>query len=460
MRTWIKQTAAAVIGLGVLGTAAAWFLQQGTGQSVSFETANVTRGNILVRIAASGTLEPEEVVDVGARISGQIQSFGKDVDGKTVDYGSTVAQGAVIAKIDDSLYQADAAQAEAQVASAKAGVQRAEADLGQFQAKFNEAAAQWKRAQKLVAANALAEIEYITYQSAYEAAKANVAVGEAAILQAKASRTQAEKNLWRAERNLEYCTITSPVAGTVIDRRVSIGQTVAAGLNTPSLFLIAKDLKRMQVWVSVNEADIERVYPGQPVMFTVDALPDETFRGDVYRIRPNASMTQNVVTFTVEISTDNTASRLRPYLTANVRFEVNARDNVLQVPASALAWVPTTDQVAPEYRQGPAMNRSTHPGEPSADPSPSTQPSAGGSAAMTPSVLWVVQGRYVRPVPVLAGLSDGVNVEVVGQGLSENVEVVTGVRESAAEGDVGNPFTPKPPKGFKPPGGGGGPPPV
>ena len=336
MKIWMKRTAVAVVLAGAIGAAALWSRQQGSGQATSFETAKVTRGNLLVTIAASGTLEPEEVVDVGAQISGRILSFGKDADGKPVDYGSIVEKDAVIAKLDDSLYQADAAQAEAQVQSAKAGVQRAEADLGQLQAKFKEAEAQWNRAQKLQAGRALAELEYISYQSSYETAKANVAVGEAAILQAKAALTQAEKSLWRAQRNLEYCTIASPITGTVIDRRVSIGQTVAAGLNTPSLFLIAKDLKRMQVWVSVNEADIARVYPGQPVTFTVDALPDEIFHGEVYRVRPNASMTQNVVTFTVEITTENSAGRLRPYLTANVRFEVNSRSNVLQVPAAAL----------------------------------------------------------------------------------------------------------------------------
>lgn len=458
MRVWAKRTAVAVMLAGALGAVTLWSRQQGSGQVASFETARITRGDLLVTIAASGTLEPEEVVDIGAQISGRILSFGKDADGKPVDYGSIVEKDAVIAELDDSLYQADAAQAEAQVQSAKAGVQRAQADLGQLQAKFREAEAQWNRAQKLQAGHALAEIEYITYRSSYETAEANVAVGQAAILQAKAALAQAEKSLWRAQRNLEYCTIASPITGTVIDRRVSIGQTVAAGLNTPSLFLIAKDLKRMQVWVSVNEADIARVYPGQPVTFTVDALPDETFHGEVYRIRPNASMTQNVVTFTVEITTGNSAGRLRPYLTANVRFEVTSRSNVLQVPAAALSWTPTTGQVAPEYREGPATSQSSQSAVLSAAASLSSQPAASETAAMTPAMLWVAHGPYVRPVSVLAGLSDGINVEVAGKELSEDMEIVTGVQESSIDGEVSNPFTPKPPKGFKPPS--GGPPPV
>ena len=460
MKKWITRLIVVIVVLGAVGTATAWYLRRGNGQSVTFETAKVTRGNLLVTIGASGTLEPEEVVDVGAQISGRILSFGKGTDGKTVDYGSGVAQDAVVARIDDSLYQADAAQAEAQVASAKAGVQRAEADLGQLKAKLLCAQRDWERAKRLGPSEALAQAAYDAYESAYETAKANVAVGEAAILQAKASLTQAEKSLWRAQRNLEYCTITSPIKGMVIDRRVSVGQTVTAGMETPSLFLIAKDLGRMQVWVSVNEADIARVYPGQPVTFTVDALPDEKFQGQVYRIRPNASMTQNVVTFTVEIATDNSAGRLRPYLTASVRFEVDHRANVLRVPTSALSWTPAVDQVAPEYRQGPPGSQTSVPSPLPAEAPPASQPAAG--KGMAPAVLWIVQGQYVRPIPVLSGLSDGTNVEVNGQGLAEGMDVVTGTQtgSSATQGDVTNPFTPKPPKNMKPPSGGGGPPPV
>jgi HlyD family secretion protein len=444
MRKWIKRTVIAAIVLGVIGTAGAWYLRRDDSQAISFQTARVTRGNLLVTIAASGTLEPEEVVDVGAQISGRVLSFGKDAAGKAVDYGSVVEQDAVIAKIDDALYQADAAEAEAQVASAKAGVQRAEADLGQLKAKLLQAERDWDRAKKLGPSEALAQASYDAYESVHEAAKANVAVGEAAILQAKATLTQAEKSLWRAQRNLEYCTIASPVKGTVIDRRVSIGQTVTAGLNTPSLFLIAKDLRRMQIWVSVNEADIARVYAGQPVTFTVDALPDETFRGEVCKIRPNASMTQNVVTFTVEITVDNSGGKLRPYLTANVQFEVNRRDNVLLVPTAALAWTPTVGQVAPEYREQPAE-----------------MPSQPAGGARREAVVWVVQGEYVRPIPILAGASDGANTEVAGEGLSEGMEIVTGVESGPSSGqtDVSNPFTPKLPKPPKQMGG-AGPPPV
>ena len=167
----------------------------------------------------------------------------------------------------------------------------------------------------------------------YKAAEANVAVGEATIQQNEAA-------LEMAKTNLGYSTIKSPVDGVIIDRRVNIGQTVVASLNAPSLFLIAKDLRRMQVWASVNEADIGRIHPSMPVRFTVDAYPGEVFRGKVVQVRLNATMTQNVVTYTVVVTTDNSDGKLLPYLTANVNFELEQRDNVLLVPNAALRWKP------------------------------------------------------------------------------------------------------------------------
>src|SRR5207244_4435372 len=158
---------------------------------------------------------------------------------------------------------------------------------------------------------------------------------------------QAEGSVTRAERNLNYTTINSPVRGVVIDRRVNIGQTVVASLNAQSLFLIATDMRRMQVWVAVNEADVGSIHPGEPVSFIVDAFPGETFRGQVNKVRLNAAMTQNVVTYTVEVMTDNASGRLLPYLTANVKFEVDRHDDVLMVPNPALRWAPKAEQDAP-----------------------------------------------------------------------------------------------------------------
>ena len=433
----LKRLLVAVVVLGIVALAITWYLQRGNAQTASYRTEQVTRGNLLVSIRATGTVEPEEVVDVGAQVAGQILSFGKDANGKTVDYGSPVQAETVLAKIDDSLYSADEAQAQAQVQSATASLQRAEADLEQLKAKLQQADRDWRRAQKLGPSEALAQSSYDAYQSAYETAAANVAVGRATILQARASLAQAEAVLRRAQRNLGYCTIKSPVKGVIVDRRVNIGQTVVASLNAPSLFLIAKDLTRMQVWVAVNEADIGKIRPGLPVAFTVDAFPGETFRGEVGKVRLNASMTQNVVTYTVEIVTDNSNGRLLPYLTANVQFELDRRDNVLMVPNAALRWRPSAEQVAPEFREA---------FEKLAARKDKLEAAAAGTNR---AALWAPEGDYVKPIRVRPGLSDGIYTEVQGEGLTEGMNIVTGVQTQTNNEDVAtNPFTPKfPPRG-------------
>lgn len=442
MGRWMKGAVAGIVGLGIIGGGAAWYLLRGGDGAADFRTAAVKRGELLVAISATGTVEPEEVIDVGAQIAGQIMSFGRDASGRTVDYGSVVEEGTVLAKIDDSLYSADAAQAEAQVQAGRAALQRAEADLGQLRAKLHQAERDWQRAQKIGPSEALAEASFDAYKSAYESAVANLAVGQAAILQARASLAQAEALLRRAQRNLSYTTIKSPVKGVIIDRRVNIGQTVVASLNAPSLFLIAKDLKRMQVWVAVNEADIGKIRPGQPVTFTVDAFPGEIFRGEVGKVRLNASMTQNVVTYTVEVITDNSSGRLLPYLTANVQFELNRLTDVLLVPNAALRFRPAAELVLPEFRDTftSAAEGKARPGE---GPRAASGPGGGGAASGGRSSLWLAAGEYVRPLAVKAGLSDGAMTEVSGENLAEGLDVVTGVQfQAGAKPDTSNPFTP------------------
>jgi HlyD family secretion protein len=429
MKPIIKTIITALVVLGLIGATVAWY-QKSNGESANtFRTARVTRGDLSLTISATGTVEPEEVIDVGAQVAGKILSFGQDVNGKTVDYGSVVDEGTVLARIDDSIYSADEASAEAQVQSAKAGLQRAEADLNQMKAKLHQAERDWRRAQKIGPSEALARASYDAYESNYETAKANVEVGEAAILQARANLAQTQAVLQRAQRNLSYCTIKSPVKGVIIDRRVNIGQTVVASLNAPSLFLIAKDLTRMQVWVAVNEADIGKIHPGQPVSFTVDAFPGESFKGSVGKVRLNAAMTQNVVTYTVEIITDNPKGRLLPYLTANVKFELQRLSNVLMVPNLALRWNPKTEQIVPDLRK--SLDQPGSKTDRAVD-------------AMDQNVVWAVQGQYVRPILVRAGQSDGAMTQVQGQDLSAGLAVVTGIRDQeAASADTRNPFTPQ-----------------
>jgi len=196
--------------LVLIAAVAGWRLRNGEEQQTPYRTARVERGDLVVSISATGTVEPQEVVDVGAQVAGQILSFGTDADGKTVDYGSPVEKGTVLARIDDSLYLADAAQADAQVQAAAASLKRAEADLEQLKARLRQAERDWLRAQKIGPSEALAQASYDAYQSAFETAKANVAVGEAAIRQAGASQMEAEAMARRAQRNLGAAPFERP----------------------------------------------------------------------------------------------------------------------------------------------------------------------------------------------------------------------------------------------------------
>jgi HlyD family secretion protein len=434
--------AVVLAGIVLIGVTVAWYRNLNEDDAVAYQTALLTRGDVVQTISATGTVEPEEVIDVGAQVAGQIVSFGKDVDGHPVDYGSQVVEGTILARIDDSLYTAEEASAEAQVQAAQAGLQRAEADLKQYKAKLNQADRDWQRAKKLGTSEALSKSSYDAYLSAYESAKANVGVGRAAILQAKAGLVQARAVLRRAQRNLGYCTIKSPVKGVIIDRRVNIGQTVVSSLNAPSLFLIAKDLTRMQVWVAVNEADIGKIHPGQAVTFTVDAFPGETFRGTVGKVRLNASMTQNVVIYTVEVITENKEGRLLPYLSANVQFELRHLDNVLRVPEAALRWTPPADQIAPQYRNDAQQADDAVQGAGRENRSPAASEATADPRRLR--TLWTPDGAYVRPISVRVGISDGTVAAVSGDDLADGMPVVTGIRtRDSRSGDAHNPFMPQ-----------------
>jgi HlyD family secretion protein len=238
---------------------------------------------------------------------------------------------------------------------------------------------------------------------------------------------------------LDYCTIKSPVKGVIIDRRVNIGQTVVASLNAPSLFLLAKDLKRMQVWIAVNEADIGNIKPGQSVTFTVDAYPGQIFQGEVGKVRLNATMTQNVVTYTVEVITDNSSGKLLPYLTANAKFILGERKNVLLVSNAALRWTPLPEQIAKESGNGAGM-RSTSEG--ASGPETSSQ---AGQEEVGRGTVWVPHGSLAKPIRVRIGMSDGAFTEIQSDELKEGTQVVLGERfeETASDSSAVSPFAPR-----------------
>ena len=423
----------------------------------AFREGVVEREDFRLSMAGTGTLEPEEVVDVGAQVAGIIREFGRAPDAdKPIDYGSVVEPGTVLAKIDDALYreevelakadliaaEARKRQAESGVLQAQANLARANADLQQQKARAEQAERDGQRTEQLFARNSAAAQDVEAAQLAVVETQAAVAIGEAAVRQAEAAVEtarvavvgadaavlRAEAFLRKAETNLGYTTITSPIQGVIIDRRVNIGQTVVASLNAPSLFLIAKDLRRLQIWASVNEADIGSVRVGQRVLFTVDALIDREFTGTVSQIRLNASMIQNVVTYTVVISVDNADGSLLPYMTANLQFEVDVHDDVLLVPMAAVRWRPRPELIHPDVRdawQEPDV------------------PADGPATPRSRGVVWLADGPYVRPVPVTIGASDFTRTEVFGAELAAGMKVVTGESRRAAVAETVNPFTPK-----------------
>ncbi|MCE9562068.1 MAG: efflux RND transporter periplasmic adaptor subunit [Planctomycetes bacterium] len=412
--------------VGVIGMVIAWSQYGGSPRVPSLNTVPVQRGNLLATVTATGTIEPEEVVDVGAQVVGIIQEFGRDPkdSSRAVDFGTAVEEGTVLARIDDSLYRARLDKAAAQVEHAKAQVAQCEADLlraeanaKQSIARHNQADRDWTRAQKSFSTGTLSQQDYDASQSAFEVTKADLAVFDAAIRQARAAlnaaqkaRLGAEADCREAQKNLDYTTIRSPVKGVIVDRRVNVGQTVVSSLNAPSLFLIAKDLRRLQVWASVNEADIGRVRPGQPVAFTVDAFAGEVFRGEVTQIRLNATMTQNVVTYTVVVTTNNPGGRLLPYLTATLKFETGRRENALLIPNAALRWFPQGTKGEP-----PQQDR---------------------------GIVWVPANGSVRRVEIRTGLTDGLVTEVIGGELVEGQEAVVSEATQTGAGGTTNPFTP------------------
>lgn len=363
--------------------------RDGGGAASRWESAAATRGPIAARVSATGTLSPLVEVQVGSQVSGRIQEL-------HADFNAPVTKGQVIARIDPRLFETEVARARANVVAAEAAVARAEADLLDARLRNERAAGLYERG---MGSRADAE----TTQAARQAA-------QAAVASAKASLAQARAALEQAETNLGYTTIYSPIDGVVISRDVDIGQTVAASLQTPTLFTIAEDLRKMEVHTHVVEADVGRLAPGMAVEFGVDAHPTERFRGTVKEVRYSPETIQNVVTYDAVVSVENPGLKLRPGMTAEVVFLVEQRDDALLVPSAALRFVPppeTLDAVAP----------------------PPVEADDGGHTR----VVWVLGERdLLRPVRIRIGITDGRLAEVVGGELAAGDQVIIGLSNAAA----------------------------
>lgn len=397
--------------------------------SASLRTAKVKRGDLLATIDATGTVEPEEVVDVGAQVFGRVESLGDPANPhqKTIDYGAVVDEGTVLAKLDDATYKSQCEYAEATLA-------RAKADFDQAKARFVQASDDLERANSLKPMKAIAD-------SDYDAITANHKTAQAAVESCKAVIRQNEALLKLAQANLQNTVVKSPVRGIIIDHHASVGRTVQASPGGPGLFVIAKNLRRMRVCASVNESDIGHIHVGIPVNFTVDAYPDEVFHGKVTQVRLNAAVMQNMVSYTVVVSADNPDGKLLPHLTARLRFELDQKRNVLLVPSTALRWRPRLQQVPPDVRDSlDSPGKLVEPGEDAAVASLISENKRAAALARgrdEGSNLWIDEGPFVRPVKVRTGASDGTMTEVSGTGLREGMEVVTGDANGDQETEEG-----------------------
>jgi HlyD family secretion protein len=316
-RRWPKAAAAAAALL--LSTAAFTWWVLGSGPTVRYTTVAVTTGPVTRAVTATGTVNPELTIIVGSYVSGVI----RDV---TCDYNTRVTRGQSCAKIDPRPFQTSVDQAKANLAVAKAQLEKDKASL-------NYARLALDRAATLLQTKAVSKDSYDSASSTYDQAVAQISLDQATIQQRQSA-------LDAAQVNLDYTNIVSPVDGTVVSRNVTIGQTVAASFQTPTLFLIATDLTKMQVDANVSESDIGGVTEGNKATFTVDAFPRRTFEGTVSQVRQSPQTVQNVVTYDVVISVNNTDLALKPGLTAATRIVIDERTGVLRVPNQALRYVP------------------------------------------------------------------------------------------------------------------------
>jgi HlyD family secretion protein len=382
----MKKIAVGLALVTVVG-ASLWALTRGKGESPgAYRLATIDRGDVESVVSATGTLSAVTTVEVGTQVSGI-------VSGILVDFNDRVKKGQVIARIDPTLLEI--------------AVHNAEANLERNQAQLKQAERNYARAVAL-------RDERILSETDYSEALYNLETGRAAV-------KGAQVGLEQAQRNLAYSTIYAPVSGTVVERTVDVGQTVAASLATPKLFTIAEDLTRMRMLTSVDESDIGRIRAGQAVRFTVQAYPSEPFGGTVRQVRLQSATKENVVNYTVVVDVRNEDGRLLPGMTATVRFVVAGARGVLRVPNAALRVVPSERMKAEMASEGPGL----------ADGAPD---SPGGR------LYYLDAGGRLAVAPVRPGLSDGKLTEVEGPALAEGLRVVAGLNDSAPVAEVSNPL--------------------
>ena len=385
--------------LAVVAVAAAfgiWRWQADSGKpKLQFETSKLEKGKIVAKVTASGTLSAIVTVQVGSQVSGRIAAL-------YADFNSPVKKGQLIAKIDPPLFQASVDQARANLAASQG-------NLAKAKVQAVDARRQYQRQKELAARQLNAQADLDTAQANADVADAQVTAGEGTVAQTRAA-------LQSAEVNLAYTNILSPTSGTVISRNVDVGQTVAASLQAPTIFVIAEDLAKMQVDTSVAEADVGRLKADMSASFTVDAYPGEIFRGRVRQIRNAPQTVQNVVTYDAVIDVDNPELKLKPGMTANVTFVYAEKDDVLRMPNSALRFRPPPALLG-DGKGGGAGGRPGGSGAPGSTGGTGGQRpgGAGGRPGDAPErrTIWTLNDDKPEAKKIKTGISDGSFTEVV-----------------------------------------------
>lgn len=416
-RSLVLAAAAALLALS--GVAAYAFRTGSASGSGSWKLGAVEAGDLESVVSATGTLNAVRTVQVGTQISGLIESL-------LVDFNDRVKEGQVIARLDTTLLSSAVKDAEASLERATADLKQARRDL-----------------ERLAATHA----QGITSDSDFNKAQYNLDV-------AAASVKSAEVAVSRARQNLGYATIRAPVSGTVVERDVDVGQTVAASLSAPKLFLIANDLSEMQILASVDESDIGRVKAGQPVRFTVKAYAERTFPGTVSQVRLQSATDQNVVSYTVVVAVKNPDGLLLPGMTATVEFVTATAMGVLKVPNAALRFKPPQEVLAKLAR---ARRTDAFAGERAARRPDGAPPGGRRGGGANRALLWTTDGDgALRPIPVRTGITDGQWTEVSSPELVAGTRVVSGTTKGVRTAEeTKNPFQQQ----QRPGGGSGGPPP-
>ncbi|MFI5134079.1 MAG: efflux RND transporter periplasmic adaptor subunit [Chitinophagales bacterium] len=393
-------------------------------QTISYVTSKAQYGYIAKSITATGTVQPLDTVSVGAQVSGVVKNV-------YADFNDVVKQGQLLAKVDPAII-------DAQVEQTKATLANAQSNLEYQQSNYD-------RQTQLYNLGAISKADYQVALNSYNIAKASV--------------SNATAQLKMAERNLYYTNIYSPINGVILNRSISEGQTIASSFNAPTLFVIAKDLTKMQVRAAVDEADIGGVRSGQRVLFTVDAFPDDVFPGDVQQILLHAAVSANVVTYTTLINVDNKSLKLKPGMTASINIYTQEDSNVLLIPSRALNFKPDTTQLkkyiikrAERNMQGTAKSDKGK----NMQQRDTTNKATGERADVKRSYVWIKNGDTLTEKKILTAMNDDSNVEVI-KGLSPNDEVITGtVSDGSKTADNNTQRSPFMPQMRRPTTGGGG----